>query len=70
MNAWQANLDSIIQKINPLQLSKILEIGKILKEGLNSDPSNNAKAIQRAEKELFDNFDESSCSFLLSIIGS
>jgi hypothetical protein len=70
MENWSNNLEMVIQRIDPYQLSKVIEIGKILKEGLSSDSSNHILAIQKAEKELYQNFDDSSCQVLLSIIGS
>ena len=69
MEDWTENLESIIEKINPLQRSKIIEIGNNLKEGLSLDSTNHPKAIKQAEKELIENFDEKSCHVLLGIIG-
>ena len=70
MQNWTESIDSIIGSINPLQLSKIIEIGNLLKEGFNQDSDNHVKAIKQAEKELYDHFDENSCQILLSIIGN
>ena len=70
MENWNENIDSIIGKIDPLQLSKIIEIGNILKNGLDKDFDNHIKAIKTAERELLENFDDQSCQILLSIIGN
>ena len=69
MQNWTEDLESVISRINPLQLSKIIQIGNLLREGINLDSENNLKAIKEAEKELYDHFDDSSCQVLLSIIG-
>ena len=69
MESWNYEVEQIINNITASQLSKIVDIGSLLKSAMNQKGEDHTKAISEIEKQLNENFDHESCNILMAIIG-
>lgn len=70
MNDWNIQIDNIVSNISPEQLTRIVNIGQMLKKSLTMKTNDQSDIIQKAQKDLFEHFDNESCQILMKIIGT
>jgi hypothetical protein len=69
MNDWELTIEQIVSNISPEQLTRIVNIGQMLKKSLTMKTNDQSDIIKKAQKDLYEYFDNNSCKILMQIIG-